>query len=48
MYIHFSLVSFIMEQQTCFKKEKEYSMLYIVTMLIYLIYGVHHEKRWAG
>ena len=36
-----------MEQQTGSKYEKEY-LKYIVTLLIWRICRVHHEKRWAG
>ena len=30
------------------KQERSTSRLYIVTLLIELIYRVHHEKHWAG
>ena len=35
-------------RETGSKLGKEYSRLYIVTLLIYLICRVHHEKCWAG
>ena len=38
-----------MEKQTGSKSGKEYvKVVYIVTLLIYLICRVHHEKHWAG
>ena len=37
-----------MEQQTGSKLERSMSGLYIVTLLVLLIYRVHHEKCWAG
>ena len=36
-----------MEQQTGSKSGKEYSRLYIVTLLILLICRLYHEKRWV-
>ena len=36
-----------MEQQTASKLRKDTSRLYIVTLLIYLICRVHHEKHWT-
>ena len=37
-----------MEKQTDSKQEKEHVTAYIVTLLIYLICRVHHEKCWAN
>ena len=37
-----------MEQQMAPNRKRSTSRLYIVTLLIYLICSVHHEKCWAG
>ena len=48
MQVRKQQLELVMEQQTGPNRKRSRSRLYIVTLLIYLISRVHHEKCWAG